>query len=447
MFFTWLLVAVIHRNSQYGYKVKKDYQYDLSKTDSETMTLDLKNASLTVPEIPYSHATAFIKMNVRSRIMGHIFQPYIQISDSKNVYNQYFEHGSKGTRYLNISDLAGENEQIITVRGKNMVIRDQEVELIIYQNQSTENKKILVLGTHPDDAEIAAFGFYSHHPHAYVVTVTAGESGEKKYDELIQEDEKHFTIKGHLRFWNSITTPLQAGIRSERILNLGYFDGTLTRMYADSNSIIKSEKINTADINFFRKNNVSPLLNDIQGASNWKSLVADMVFLIEQVQPDIIVTPHPNLDLHGDHKITTLALFRAIKNLNYRKGVFYFYSNHNPYNKVYPYGKIGSMVTLPPNFSDRLYFRSAYSFNLDGDTQLKKIFALESMHDLRPDTEWMSVKGIAGMAFRKTLNTLRGKDNSYFRRSVRHNELFYILRVTDIYEPYIFSDLTRQINY
>ena len=91
-----------------------------------------------------------------------------------------------------------------------------------------DHQRILVLGTHPDDAEIAAFGVYADRD-AYVITLTAGEAGELGPFERF-EGAGAYREKGRNRAWNSVAVPMLGGLTIERTANLGYFDGTLTAM-------------------------------------------------------------------------------------------------------------------------------------------------------------------------------------------------------------------------
>ncbi|TDA89239.1 PIG-L family deacetylase, partial [Halomonas marinisediminis] len=97
---------------------------------------------------------------------------------------------------------------------------------------SLKGKRILILSPHPDDAEIAAYGLYASYPeNTYVVTVTAGDAGEFKYDEIYQDSLTHYLQKGKIRTWNSLTVPMLGGVKSENIINLGYFNEALPTMY------------------------------------------------------------------------------------------------------------------------------------------------------------------------------------------------------------------------
>jgi len=94
---------------------------------------------------------------------------------------------------------------------------------------------------------------------------------------------------------------------------------------------------------------------------------------------------------------------------------------------------MGGIVSLPPNFGEAIYFDSIYSHTLSIDNQKDKIFALEAMNDLRLDTEWRFSKGAIKLAIRNIKRDILGKENSYYRRAVRSNELFFVIEISNIY--------------
>ena len=81
-----------------------------------------------------------------------------------------------------------------------------------------------------------------------------------------------------------------------------------------------------------------------------------------------------------------------------------------------------------------MYFKSIYSNPLSNDLQQDKIFALEDMNDLRLDTEWRSPKGAIKIALKTIKRKYLGPQIDYFRKSVRSNELFFVIPISDIYD-------------
>ncbi len=353
--------------------------------------------------------TAFLKINVETTFMSKFFYPYIELSAGDVSITQYFEHDTKGIRYINISSLLEKGEVDLILNGKYISLDEDAVELISFKKNNIRKQKILVVAPHPDDAEIAAYGLYSDNNQSYIITVTAGESGEFNYNEIYKNKEEHYLKKGVLRTFDSITIPMLGGIPPEHILNLGFFDGTLTDMFNDKSKVVSGAKTNISDINTFRKQNISTIANNLSGNSSWNSLVENLTYLIEEVDPDIIVTPYPALDSHPDHKFSSVALFEAIKKAGKQDGKLFLYSNHftlysnnlTILNEYFPYGKMGGTISLPPNFDKTLYFDSIYSHSLSINKQKDKLFALEGMHDLRLDTEWRFSKAAVKLAWKQ----------------------------------------------
>ncbi len=429
------------RSEIYSYDTTKSYMYDFNQSNATISDLDFKNGKVVLVKNDNANRSAFLKVNVETTFMGKYLQPSIKLTSRKSSFIQYFEHGAKGTRYINISSLMAKGEVEIVLKGEYISLNNDIVKLISFENQDIKKLKILVLAPHPDDAEIAAYGLYSDNNKSYVITVTAGDAGKFKYNEIYKNKVQHYLKKGKLRVWDSITVPLLGGISPEHILNLGFFDLSLNKMFNDKSKEIEGLYTGVLDINTYRKQNISKLSTGLTGNSTWYSLVENFTYLLEKIKPDIIVTPYPALDTHPDHKMTTVALFEAIKASGIRDGNLYLYSNHFVLNEYYPYGKEGGTISLPPHFKDKIYFDSIYSHPLSSEKQKDKLFALEAMHDLRLDTEWRFSKATIKLAWKQIRRDIKGWENSYFKRSVRSNELFFVLKINNIYNKNILEDL------
>jgi LmbE family N-acetylglucosaminyl deacetylase len=168
--------------------------------------------------------------------------------------------------------------------------------------------------------------------------------------------------------------------------------------------------------------------------ATWANLVADLQHLVNEIKPDILVTPYPRLDAHPDHKMSTVALVEALKNLNWRHGSLLLYTNHLCSSDRYPFGDAGDLISLPPGV-ENIFFDSIVSNSLDTTKQARKHMALDAMIDLRPEIHIASVRSVA-KAFASALkSTITDGHTSYFRQAVRANELFFQVRVSSLYEP------------
>lgn len=430
------------RSSIYPYDVSKNYEYNFRQSNAIINELNLKNGRVSLAKHDNTNPTAFLRVNINTTFMGKFFQPSIEISDGKLSFTQYFEHGAQGIRYINISPLISKDAVEIRLEGKHVSVNDQTAQLVLFTNSNIKAPIILVLAPHPDDAEIAAYGLYSDNKKSYIITVTAGDAGNYKYKEVYQDKVQHYLKKGKLRTWNSITVPLLGGIPPEQTVNLGFFDDTLKTMFEDKFKLIGGLYTNTLDINTYRKQNVSSLSAGLFGDSSWNSLVENLSYILEEVKPDIIVTPYPALDRREDHKLSSIALFEAIRKSEIRQGRLYLYTNHFVLNEYYPYGKTGGLVSLPPNFGQAIYFDGIYSHPLSIDHQKDKLFALEAMNDLRLNTEWRFSKGAIKIALSNIKRDIMGEENSYYKRAVRSNELFFMIEIENIYNGEILNRIT-----
>ena len=241
-----------------------------------------------------------------------------------------------------------------------------------------------------------------------------------------------YLAKGKNRVLDSITVPLAGNIPPYRSINLAYFDGTLAKMYKHKSQTISALMKETNNIHTYRKYNISTLINDLNSTSSWNSLVNDLSKLIQKLHPDIIIAPYPQIDRHPDHKFTTIALIEALKKLHINKGKLLLYTNHYVASEYYPFGKRGDPVTLPPNYSNLIYFDSIYSSTLTKDDQAQKYIALTRMSDL-----WFYSKDSKWLDYCRNKPQIICKDASYFRRSVRANELFFVIDIKNIYNDKI----------
>jgi hypothetical protein len=149
--------------------------------------------------------------------------------------------------------------------------------------------------------------------------------------------------------------------------------------------------------------------------------------------------PDPRLDTHLDHEFTSVALEQALDQWQ-GNPVFLLYTNHAG-SEHYPYGPAGSMVSLPP--SDRhLSMQKIYSYPTAHALQIRKLFALESMHDLRLSPDEQMTCSSATIAHRPDYP--RTPEDDYFRRAVRANELFYVFDKTGVRA--VIQDFIAQYN-
>ena len=429
------------KSSIYPYATDVDYQYDfINNSRFSQYEAELIEGSINLGAKDYSDHTVFINLTVNSGYLGKYFQPSITLRTLNGSVVQYLEHGAEGIRYINISSLPLNKNTKVDLSSNLLSIENQKVNIISFKNDDLNKQKVLVISPHPDDAEIAAFGLYSSNANTHIVTITAGDAGDYAYKNLYPDIKEHYLKVGELRTWNSIAVPLLGGIPPNQSINLGFFNGKLKEMYENQGEPVSGAYTGVFDINTFRKQDVSNLSLGLTGDSSWSSLVTNLVYLLKEIKPDVIVTPYPALDSHSDHKYTTIALLEAIKQSKLETGSLYLYTNHFYLNEYFPYGKSRGGVSLPPNFSDSLYFERIYSHGLSSKKQKNKFFALDSMNDLRPGIEWQFFASSLKTPLRKIKHLILG-DNTYYKRAVRSNELFFVVDVKNTHKKFVWNKL------
>jgi hypothetical protein len=244
----------------------------------------------------------------------------------------------------------------------------------------------------------------------------------------------HFE-KGRTRAWNSFTVPMLGGVSLERTANLGYFDETLQAMQQRPAAPVTSLHTGAQSLDAFGQATFAEfMIPRTARPATWDNFVEDLVYVIQRVKPRLIVTPYPRLDGHIDHKMCTAALFEALQKINWNEGSLLLYTNHSVSSLWYPYGQAGDVISLPPG-GDGVLFDGLLSIHQNVDQQHRKRVALDAMNDLRPGFPSTSIANALGLLWRALRTAFTADDQSYFRRAVRGNELFFEVRAASLYEP------------
>ncbi|WP_263143331.1 PIG-L family deacetylase [Pseudomonas sp. RIT-PI-AD] len=369
--------------------------------------------------------TLILQVRLTADWLGRWRDPQVWIGDDR----QDFERGVDGQRYLNLSGqqaalAAGE----LRLRGRFCRLASQAT-LYAMRNPDYRQARVLVVAPHADDAELAAFGLYSQCAEASLVTLTQGEIEAQHYRRLGLDPVQAARLKGRLRTWDSLAIPLWGGVPQSRCVQLGYYCLQLPAMAAEPTRAFASREAERTDIRDARRHNPLPLPGDVDGQPTWNNLVADLAALLERQRPEVVVTPHPQLDPHGDHVAATQALLEAILLSAWQPHTLLLYANHLHDNDRWPMGPAEGGVALPPALealpADRLW-----SPCLDAALRLDKAMALAMQHDLR-------VPLPAKKRLRRQLQRwLAGRrwpasgEDEFFRKAVRRHELFWVRELT-----------------
>jgi LmbE family N-acetylglucosaminyl deacetylase len=362
------------------------------------------------------------------RSWGAEQDPYVEVSAGELRIRQYLDANAAGVRWLNLSGLRGQlrGSAEVTLRTHAVTLEAETATLRLFDNHLDLQQRILVIAPHPDDAEIAAFGLYADRQ-ATVVTVTAGNAGDMNYRASVSDPAEHYSLKGYLRAVDSVTVPWQGNIPPQRTANLGFFDGRLDAMYLAPRQTIPEVYGANTDVARYRRANLSNLVSGAARSNNWQHLVEDLAEVLRKVNPGIVVMPDPRLDSHPDHEFTSVALDQALEQWQ-GNPIFLLYTNHTDANH-YPYGPAGTVVSLPPG-EMHVRMQKIYSHPTQAALQIRKLFALESMHDLRLSPDEQAACGSPAIAHRPDYPRIPEVD--YFRRGPRANELFFVFNKTGV---------------
>ena len=343
---------------------------------------------------------------------------------------QYLDPSARGSRWLNLSSLRGSVSAgaVVKLETQALTLAEGAARLRLFDNQLDLAGTILVIAAHPDDAEIAAFGLYADR-RAFIVTLTSGNAGDMNYAANVSDPAAHYRLKGYLRAVDSVTVPWLGGVPPARTFNLGYFDSLLEAMHGAPETPMAEAYGPNTDVGVYRRADIGDLLPKGPRTNTWNHLVEDLVTILRKTRPALIVTPDPRLDGHTDHEYATVALIEAVRRWH-GEARFLLYTNHAVEDR-YPFGPAGTVVSLPPRPTGTVSIASVYSHPTDPQLRLRKLFALEAMHDLRPAPA-EQLPGAAERVTREDYPRIPAVD--YFRRGPRANELFYVYRQKQLLE-------------
>ncbi|WP_457979681.1 PIG-L family deacetylase [Ectopseudomonas composti] len=398
------------------YSPRDDYRYEFPE-DCLSVPARLEQGVLQVEADLDGHDTLILELRLKASWLGCWLDPHVRLGNDR----QDFERGVAGRRYLNLSGL-----QVGSLRVVPRFCRiDGELRLHAMRNPDFAAQRMLIIAPHADDAELAAFGQYSRSPGAAIVTLTQGEIEAENYQRLGLDQAAAARLKGRLRAWDSLAAPLWGGVPQERCVQLGYYCLQLPAMAEQPQTPFGSRESGESDVRSVRRHNPFTLPSDVDGQPTWDNLVADLVAVIEHYRPEVLLTPHPELDPHHDHVASTRALLEACERTQWQPNTLLLYANHLHDNDRWPMGPAGNGIALPPAITalpaDRLW-----SPSLDAERQLDKAMALGLQHDLqgplplKKRLRRLIQQVLAGRRWPAT-----GQDE-FFRKAVRRHELFWV---------------------
>ncbi len=405
------------------YRPQDDYRYAFP-ADAQVLPAYLEAGRLRVEGEIGEAETLILALRVRAGWLGRLLDPQVWIGGDR----QDFERGVDGLRYLNLSgQQAALRDGSLRISGRFCSLAD-EGSLHALANTDHAGRRLLVVAPHADDAELAAFGLYSRAREVAIVTLTQGEIEAQRYRVLGLDPAAAARLKGRLRSWDSLAVPLWGGVGQGRCVQLGYYCLQLPAMAAEPARPFGSRESGETDIRSARRHNPLVLPGDADGAPSWCNLVADLEALLERFRPEVVVTPHPELDPHADHVAATRALLEAVEGSAWRPDTLLLYANHLHDNDRWPMGPAEGGIALPPAI-EPLPADGLWSPTLDADARLDKAMALAMQHDLQGP---LPLKRRLRRWIQWTLAGRRwpasGADE-FFRKAVRRHELFWVRRL------------------
>jgi LmbE family N-acetylglucosaminyl deacetylase len=418
-----LVVSFVPLQARQGTTQTDDrYRFVPGQSEEQTVTLERTSEGVRFTW-PRGASPGWDTALLAIRSAGAEASPKVDVAAGSGRIEQHFDAQALGLRWLNLSGLRAHLSQgtRVDIRGHGITIEPGPAPLRLFANKLPLDGTILVLAPHPDDAEIAAFGLYAGR-NATIVTVTSGNAGDFNYRAQVSDPAEHYLLKGYLRAVDSVTVPWQGGIPPDRCFNLGYFDARLQGMRDSPDKAVPEMYGPNEDVLPYRRANVGRLRPVESRTNTWNHLVQDLAEILRTVNPMVVVMPHPALDTHVDHQYTSVAAVEALERWN-GQPIFLLYTNHASENR-YPFGPAGTVMSLPPWNARDITVERVYAHPVDGALQRRKLFALESMHDLRLSPEEQTTCGVAGVQRRPDYPRIPEVD--YLRRGPRPEEVFFV---------------------
>lgn len=376
--------------------------------------------------------TVFLQLATKCSLLGRIVDPFIEMHAQGDSYRQYFERGASGSRYLNLTPFFQSDTQSLRRIGMlgSSIRWARAATLIAYDPPMVSGTSVLVIAPHADDAEIAAFGMCLDH-RSWVVTVTAGERSTGNLPKHIPPAARaEWTAR--LRLVDSLANPQLGQVPATLRLNLAYPDGALESMYREPSRGFVLACEGRLSRQQLRSQNEPREFRAGNPDCTWNGLVDELRLLLELTRPDIVISPHPVIDIHSDHIFATVALEQAMRRLEGRRPQLLLYALHHRGSPSYPFGPAESLVSLPPGRHDAWIGDSIYSLSLEPDMRLAKYFAVESMHAVRrhEDAERKGALKVLKAIRREIVAYVAGMGvdpGSWLRRAPRPNEIYYVV--------------------
>jgi len=358
--------------------------------------------------------------------LGRRSLPCVTVSCGKREPQSFTLEPGRGTQriaYPLPQDVAAESELQLDVEGAGLA----ETPRLRWYPRPELTGPYLILAPHPDDAELAAGGFYTGQAESmHIVTLSCGEklkSVDRQYlsglDQTLADASRR---KAEWRRWNVYATPLLSGLSPERSTVIGVPDGQGWSLIHDGTPQTPDWPIREARA----FNRIELPFSETDVLEREHVLVA-LRQVIDSVRPETILVTDPEFDPHGDHRATSLALALALSGSTHRPANVMLYANH--YRHAYPPGPAFQPAWMPPRSIaiDSLFDDAPVPmlWTLDPAMQKHKALLLDSMSDLSPRANRRQQRRRARRA--GFTPTFAAERDPYFQSAVRSTEFFRVL--------------------
>lgn len=421
----FLMLRVQLYRRQVGYNVRKDWMYKFCGTETRELSVEVELDGLRLPAEARAFDTGFLNLRIESTISGFYFDPHIEIDGGGRRESLYFERGASGARPVNISPFLSTVGRIM-MRGHHVKWKKQKAMLRLWRNAELTDEPLLIVATHSDDAEIGTYPLFNH-GNCHILTICPGNCINWDLSNLVPSTSDRIRLATRMRQWDSVMVPWMVGISPDRSYNLGFPDGMLCELWKSKNKTYRNDRSFACDSRLGSKLRVS---QDMNSASSWEDLISNIETILLKTKPGVLVVPFPLYDNHLDHGFCVLAIVEALKLLGQRPRRFLMYINHGLLTEHWPFGPRGAMTSLPPNHDGEMPITGLWSREVCPEGQINQLLMLEAMHDIREGPR-LGVESWRGI-LRRIKNFLGCKvhgmercPNSYFRRGVRSNAVYY----------------------
>ncbi|SHF94077.1 GlcNAc-PI de-N-acetylase [Marinomonas polaris DSM 16579] len=380
----------------YQYALQPDWQSDVllkkqNTSNISNLTLADEAGFAALKHDEFTWLLSFPYQSTHKKKQGCISAFFNNGEQNTIDHSQFFEANQEGTRHLNLSGLLSKDKTLHQLQlAFEHCKAPTEAKLLGFKKPNLADGPILIIAPHADDAELAAYGLYSDFAdQVWITTINAGQnlqSLDRQYisglDETIGDATQR---KAQIRAWNSMTTPLLAGVKFDRLSSLGYFNLTKESLYQTPKESQSDKAFPALTPQISRTFNTLKLPNDEQNISSGQLLIEDLTSLLEQIKPSTVLVTEPEIDPHPEHIMSAYALALAINKSSHVPNRVLMYVNHLRKIKKFPYGPEHSKTALAPWYDTKSIFGhySCYSHQLDVKTQKDKVVSFDSMHDLR----------------------------------------------------------------